>query len=323
MERTHKRYSSEDREKAFEVFKSTGEIQDALLVFFDQHGKWVGYMYSGMISKYNASLSKQRIPKKRLIKTCEDGRKILLSSFRSGSSKRIELDYHHVIGSLEARRTREFRAPNLAIVDGGMWIESARVIHLPVLDEVNMQLTAESLTIVDLPNLKTVDGSLVFNGAHVINTPKLETVNYEVQARSAYTFFTPRLRWASQLSLNSARILHVPNLKAVGRIDAKCVTYFDAPELEVVYNDICVIKAIDIHAPRLQEVQHSLVVSSAINFHAPSLKSVQSELDAGSATNFDALKLETVGRLILPPETLHAAVRAGCKAAIAIFAEGM
>jgi hypothetical protein len=323
MEKIYNKYTNRDWSNAFEVFKSTGEIQDALLVYFDQHGKWVDFPHSTVCFD-ESLLAQQTIPPDRLVRTCEDGRKILLSSFRESSEEPIEIDYYHVIGGVDILSTKEFRAPNLVNVDGGMWIESAKVIHLPNLENVNYQFDAESVTILNLPNLKRIDGYLTVNGADIVYVPNLDAVMRELEAVCAVTFHAPCLRRVGALNLDTAAIIYLPNLKTSGPIEAENATMFDAPKLEIVYGQIDAMNTIFFHAPLLQRVLESLNAGFAVSFHASNLKTVKENLDAGSAVIFDALKLEEVGgELTLPLETLNAAVRAGCKAAIAEAAGGI
>lgn len=297
MEEPYKSCSYLERQNAFKVFRSTGEIQDPLLVFFDQDGKWTNDPHPPTIS-WNSTLPKQIIPKERLVRTCENGRKILLSSFRSLSKKPIKLDYHHVMGNIEVWWTLGFHAPNLITVDGRMLIESARVIHVPCLEQIKSYILASSVRIFDVPNLETIEGYLVAGSADVFHAPKLERVGSRVEAHTSAIFHAPRLRTAGRMDLMATANLCVPDLETVQDLLADSVTIFDAPKLVTVSGE--------------------LKAQRATIFHAPNLRTVGSDLDAGSAVNFEALKLETVGRsLILRPETLHAAVRAGCKAAIA------
>ena len=319
MEKTYNKYTIKDWKTALKVFKSTGEIQDALLVFFDQHGKWFNQLYSSF-DHSSGNLPKQVVPRNRLVKTTEDGRKILLSSFRSNSKKPIEMDYHYVMGVIEALDTTEFRAPNLISVDGGMSIE-AEVIYVPSLEKVNGMLVAGTVTNFDVPNLRRIDGTLNLGEAQVINAPKLETVVDDLEAPSAINLYAPCLKRVGAMNLMDARILCLQSLKKADRIDAECAIVFFAPELEIVADGLTVVNALDFHAPRLQKVG-LLFASSAINFHAPNLKTVEESLDVRSAEIFDALKLEKVGGYFtVRLETLNAAVKAGSKAAMAKVAE--
>jgi len=320
METIYNKYTSRDWSKAFEVFESTGEIQDALLVYFDQHGKWVDFPYFTVCSD-DSLLAQQTIPPGRLVRTLEDGRKILLSSFRESSEELIEIDYHHVIGEVDILSTKEFRAPNLVTVDGGMSIDTPKVIHLPSLEKVNCGFDVKTATIFDLPNLKRIDGYLTVNAADIIYVPKLVTVMRELEAVCARTFHAPRLRRVGPLNLNTAAIIHLPNLKTAGPIEVDYATMFDAPKLEIVYGQIDAMNTIFFHAPLLKEVE-SLDAGFAVSFHASNLKTVRENLDAGSAVIFDALKLEEVGgKLTLRREALEAAVKAGSRAAMAKVAE--
>lgn len=314
------KYTSRDWKEALRVFRSTGEIRDSLLVFFNQHGEW-----SGPWTSFNTDfgdLPQQIIPKERLVKICEAGRSVLLSSFINLSEETIEIAHHHVVGYLNASRTREFHAPNLVTVEAGMAIALASVFHAPRLEKITGECFAVSVVIFNAPELKTVKGKLDVDTAIVFFAPNLERVA-DLYAPCAVSFHAPMLKQIYTLCVRSAAIFYAPKLKKAEWIEADSAAIFDAPKLKIVDDYMELRCAIMFRAPCLQAVDY-LMASSAINFYAPNLKTVEWDLDAGSATNFDAMKLEKVGGILkLKPITLGAAVRAGCMAAIAKAVNGI
>jgi len=273
--------------KAAELFSRTGEIQDKLIPYFDQNGRWHGdrrnwrkSIFKTMRRHMKAAL----LPSERRTKLNGHGKPILLTSFVVNTKSPVGIPWHRVIGSIKIKSAVSIAAPILREVGGHFHTTTSLAVHLPRLRVVKGDFDAPWTWHLQIPQLQTVGGSL-----QVIdfNAPSLESVGNRLC-----------MRWTQHAC--------APSLKSVGgNLFADDASFFAALCLQVVGRRLEADLAVIFRASKLQTVGLSLLATSAIHFVAPVLGYIGGDLIASVAIHFHNPGIKVRGKWSSHPKARH------------------
>ena len=98
MTKPYTQFTEQNMAQALAHYKATKEIQDVLLVCFDQHGKWIYHPYLNDINCYD--LPQRTISSNLLVNTFPNGQTTLLCSYITRTESPDVIDFHHVAGHI-------------------------------------------------------------------------------------------------------------------------------------------------------------------------------------------------------------------------------
>ncbi len=250
-------------------YARTGEIQDALIPFFRQSGRWVGDCRNWTKSTYKSASSIMHqafLPEIRRTTKTDLGERILLTSLVWKKRRDLEIPWYEVRGAIKIKSLEAVSAPNLRIVGGYFYSCTDANVSLPRLVSVGGDFDFQGTQKLHVPNLASVGGSLM---AIECDLPSLETVGNRL-----WGYWTGTLR--------------VPKLRSVGgSFEIEGAESVIAPELKWVCFDLNLSYITTVFsANRLVEVGGSLDARSARIFHAASLESVGDNLNTEAAPDF-------------------------------------
>ena len=263
--------------KAAEHFSRTGEIQDSLIPFFKQSGRWVGDPHNWSKSTYrmvSSAMHQAFLPEKRRTALNANGDPVLLTSFVWKKRRDIELTWYEVRGSINIRSLEVVSAPNLRAVGGYIYSFTDSVVRLPNLLWVGgdcdfqgtLQLHATELTEVggsllvnecDLPNLRSVGNRLSGYWAGDLHLPKLRHVGGSMEIEGALRVIAPSLEWVCyDLNLSYFTTVFCANrlVEVGGSMDARSARIFRAAALRSIGDTLNTQAAHDFYRPQFEEL---------------------------------------------------------------------
>jgi hypothetical protein len=270
-------------------YSRTGEIQDSLLPFFRQTGRWVGDRRHWPNATYRFAVSIMRqaiLPEARRTDLNATGEPILLTSFHFRKRRDVDIPWFEIRGSVLIRSLEKITAVNLRSVGGSISSSTDSEVHLPALTHVGGDLDFQGTLKLYVPLLTAVGGSLM---VLVCALPCLETVGYRL---SGY--------WISTL--------HLPRLCSVGgSLEIDGAHTIIAPALQLVCFDLLLSDSTTVFcANRLVEVGGTLEAGTVTKFRAASLRYVGETLNTGAAVHFYRPEFEDlVFWLAHPDAELH------------------
>lgn len=243
-------------------------IDDALVPYFDQRGKWIGdriawpyhVWFSGKLAMQGAWLEHSR-----RVRRCRAGT-VLRTSYVWTTRSPLMIRFAEVEGSLLMSSNTCLDAPHLRRLGGHLSTATKDRIHLPVLTDVGGNFDAPASADVDASQLARVGGRVrVYRRA----PPGLVTVMGDYQIRWSYDIEAPHL-------------VHVG-----GSIHPHKCTSIRAPKLECVGADLLTgITTSMLHLPCLRTVGGDWLAGAVREIHAPLLRSVGGTLDTRSASEY-------------------------------------
>lgn len=260
-------------------YNLTGEINDRLLVGFDQHRQWLGlFEPSGeeLDPSLTRHLSKLVIPKDRLMKIGKEARITLMSSYFADRDGPLTVNFHRIEGDFSALNITAFRADRLEFVRGHLCLDFAREI--------------------DARKLRFVGGRLNAWEVKTFKAPELQNVGEDLNCQSTIEFIAPKLSSVGGFNVGSAKALHLPLLQVVdGDFDVTCAKELHVPNLMMVGGDLHAATLLQFRVPCLRSVYGHIDATKAKEFHAPMLESIGEDLHAEKAKVFVAPHLKMMG----------------------------
>ncbi|MEI7910943.1 MAG: hypothetical protein WCK77_15010 [Verrucomicrobiota bacterium] len=250
-------------------YSRTGEIQDMLVPFFRQTGRWVGDCRQWPKATYRlaSSIMHQAVlPEGRRTAVNANGEPILLTSFHFRKRRDVEIPWVEVRGSVKIKSLEKITAAKLRSVGGSIYSTTDAEVHLPALTHVGGDLDFQGTLRLSVPLLTEVGGSIMVLECAL---PCLEEVGNRL--------------WGYWITA-----LHVPRLRSVGgSLEIEGAHTVMAPELQWVCFDLRLSNSTIVFcANRLVEVGGSLDAGSVITFRAAALRTVGETLNTGAAVDF-------------------------------------
>ena len=258
-------------------YSRTGEIQDTLLPFFRQTGRWVGdcRQWPRAIYRHASSIMHQAIlPEARRTALNANGERILLTSFHFRKRRDVEIPWFEVRGSVKIKSLEKVTAANLRSVGGSIYSTTDSEVHLPVLTHVGgdldfqgtLKLNVPLLTEVGgslmalecaLPRLETVGNRLWGYWLTTLHVPRLRSVGGTLEIEGAHTVLAPALRWVCfDLRLSNSTTVFCANrlVEVGGSLDAGSVTTLRAAALRTIGEGLNTGAAVDFYRPAFEEL---------------------------------------------------------------------
>jgi hypothetical protein len=255
-------------------YASTGIIHNALVPFYDQHGRWRGGTTRWKCASSQPLLAKIKsslLPSWRRTRKRRSGITLRTSFYWTGAEP-FRLRYGCIEGSLIVSSNAMIYAANLRHV-GGHFITSSNLrIHLPCLASVAGNFEAMQSFHVAAPLLRRVGGNVMLAGCL---PPSLETVAGRLGIYGADSVYAACLRHVGGcLVISKANEARLPLLETVngGLLMTHPAKKIDVPGLRIVGGDFLAGEVTDIRAPRLEAVIGHLETSFAMEFYHPRIK---------------------------------------------------
>jgi hypothetical protein len=251
-----------------EKYHSTGIIDDGLISYFTQNGRWVGDKIGWTYSTYVTALNRMKrayLPHGRRTSRCRAGTR-LLTSFVWRDPSSVYLPYIDVIGSVFVPARAVIRAPWLRTVGIHFVTHTNHSITLPSLVRVDGNFETIQSCNLDAPSLRSIGGNCrVFGNS----PPSLEEVGGGYSVMWSFCFSSPTLEVVGgTLDLHKSNHVDLPKIRLIGR--------------SLVASD----QAKVIRIPALETVGGDLFASGAELISARSLRSVGGRIDSTSAKDF-------------------------------------
>jgi len=249
-------------------FVSKRVIDDALVPYFDQRGKWIGDRIGWPYHVwFSAKMSMQGswLEHSRRVRKCRAGT-VLRTSYVWTSRAPLRVNFAGVEGSLLILSNTGLEAPHLRHLGGHLSTSTKDRIYLPVLTDVGGDFDVPACADLVANQLTTVGGRVrVYRWA----LPGLVTVMGDYQ-----------IRWS--FDIDAPHLVHVG-----GSIHPHKCTSIHAPKLEFVDADLLTGKTTSmLRLPRLRSVGGDLLAGSAREIYAPLLRSVGGTLDTQNASEY-------------------------------------
>jgi len=268
-------------------YEKTGRISNALVPYFNQHGKWCEELIPPLPDKgarasheIPHSLMRQiTLPKERRF-TGGMKRPVLRTSFITKNDKVVNIPYAEIRGSLLAKGRGCIDAESLKYVGGDFSTHTSRTVHIPNLLTVDGDFEVTRSFKLTATRLRDVGGSVYLIGSL---PPNLMVIGGRGIIQKAICTGDNILRYVGKsLYLIDMEKVHLPKLKSVGQ-------------------DMVMAKANRIEARKLCKVGGLLQAGAAEIMLMPSLRYVGGDLDSRSAEEFFHPLLEVRGRWMQAP----------------------
>ena len=141
-----------------ENYATTGNIEQPLIRYFNQNGRWQGGSTPWLIKipdRLEKLIKKSRLPADRRASHGPNG-VILHTSYTSRSKATVKIPYAEIHGSLTIDADVPICAPNLK--------------------HIACHIVSQTSAKVDLPNLESVDGDFILIHTDDLNAPSLQKV---------------------------------------------------------------------------------------------------------------------------------------------------
>ena len=258
--------------KSIDHYTRTAEIQDELIAFFTQNGRWCGDRrnWRKSFSKRAAYLMHHAVlPPCRRTAWNDKGEPILLTSFHWRRRRPVAIPWFEVCGDIKIKSLDSITAMNLSSVAGYFYSSTDSDVCLPNLKWVGGDFDLHETLKLHVPVLTYVGGSLMICEPDL---PSLETVGKRFWVCWASELRFPNLRYVGgSLEVEGAASVFLPVLEWVGFSLTLChlTTVFSAPRLEAVGASLHAGSARIFHAARLKSVGDALFTESAMDYYQP------------------------------------------------------
>lgn len=251
-----------------ETYHATGIIDEALVPYFSQDGRWVGDKVGWTYATYVTAFERMKrayLPSRRRTSHGRAGTR-LLTSFLWREPTSVYLPYCEVVGSVFVPSRAVIRAPSLRTVGIHFFTHTNHSISLPKLIRVDGHFETVQSGHLDAPSLRSVGGDCRVLGN---SPPSLEEVGGRYSIEGAVCFSSATLAVVGgTLDLHKSTHVHLPQLRSVGR--------------HLVATDLCT----KVRVPALKSVGGDFFAPGAAAISARSLRSVGGRIDSTSAPDF-------------------------------------
>jgi len=260
-----------------ENYTTTGVIHDALIPYFDQHGKWIGA--PGIRSCAKSSRHLDRIKSSYLSASRRTSRDragtILRTSFVWRGSKSVHLTHSGIQGSLIVEGNANIHAAGLRHVYGSLISSTDKRVYLPNLRTVGGHFEFMHTFGLHVPRLHHVGGRAKMLG---LLPPSLATIGKSLGVYWCFEAESDRLQnVGGSLVLTNAVIIHFPELVAIGG------------------SFLLTFKTHVIHALKLESIGGDFLSKSAHEIRTPALRSVGGNMDTTSAKRYYHPRIKVSG----------------------------
>lgn len=255
-------------------YASTGIIHNALVPFYDQHGRWRGGATRWKCASSQPLLAKIKsslLPSWRRTRKRRSGITLRTSFYWTGAEP-VRLRYGCIKGSFIVNSNVMIDAVSLRHVGGHFITNSDQRIHLPRLASVAGNFEAMQSFHVAAPRLRGVGGNVMLVGQL---PPSLETVAGRLGIYWTSSVDAQLLRHVGGcLVISKANEARFPLLETVngGLLMTHPGKKMYVPALKIVGGDFLAGEVTDIRAPRLEAVKGHLDTSFAMEFYHPRIK---------------------------------------------------
>lgn len=266
-----------------EKYLATGIIPDALIPYYDQHGRWLGAPFVWFHIKRNPHLKRiatSYLPTPRRTWRDRSGT-ILRTSYTWRGEKNVCMIYSKINGSLIVDGNPMIDAPWLRVVGGSLIVTTSRRVCMPNLREVNGRFEVMQTFDLLVPRLHHIGGRAKMLGCI---PPMLRTVGGSLGVYWSFEAKSERLKCVGDyLVLTKAATVKLSELESIGGS-------FLLTSLTHV-----------IHTPRLHSVGGDFLAESAHDLRAPALRHVGGNLDTTSARGFFHPRINVEGAWAICP----------------------
>jgi hypothetical protein len=257
------------------TYAATGHIDDALIPFYDQKGRWRGDSIKWQMPVSDSDLKmiqESHLDESRRIFQTDDG-PVLLTSFYWHSSNAVTLTHIEIKGSVMITQNAFVHAAILRRV-GGHFIANAKTdrrIYLPSLQSVGGDFSVMRGFQLLAPRLGEVGGNLMVAG---YIPPALMSVGGRLNVYNISKLEAEKLEFVGGcLTASKAEIVKFPLLTTIGGsclMDAAWI--FHAPLLESIGGDFLAFNVTNIWVRRLRQIGGDMDTRSAKGFYHPAIK---------------------------------------------------
>ncbi len=260
-------------------YARTGEIQDALIPYFRQSGRWVGDCRNWEKSTYRMASSIMHsavLPESRRTALNDHGKPILRTSFHWRKRRDVEIPWFEINGSIKIKSLEKISAPNLRSVGGYIYsctdskacfpkllrvggdldFQGTHKLHAPQLAEVEGSLLVIEC---DLPNLEMVGNRFWGIWTGPLFVPKLRSVGGSFEIGMAESVIAPALEWVCfDIVITHLTTTFVANklVEVGGSLHAGSATFFRAAALQHVGDALYTNSAPDFYRPEFEDLAH-------------------------------------------------------------------
>lgn len=253
-------------------YNSTGIIDDALIPFFDQRGRWRGdqirWKSDILPSKFTA-IQKAFLPACRRTRKSRFGTVLRTSLYWVGDET-LNIQYCRIEGSFITPNNAYIHADELGSLGGHCITNSSHRIQLPNLTVVGGNFEAMQSLGLNAPQLCHVGGNVTISS----NLPiALETIGGSLRVYWSLALVAPRLQYIGKSFVpHRCTDLVLPVLEEVGgALVTQTNGMINAPKLRTVRGDFLAATAHIIRAPALRKVTGNMDTRSAKEFYHPEI----------------------------------------------------
>ena len=262
---------------AINHYARTGEIQDVLVPFFRQTGRWVGDCRHWSKSTFRLASSIMHgavLPEGRRIEVNAQGEAILCTSFHWRKRRDVEIPWFEVRGSIRIKSLETISAKNLRLVGGDCYSCTDEEVNFPNLQRVGGDFDFQSTVRLHAPCLIEVEGSLMANQFDMPNLesvgnrfsgywsgdlilPKLRQVGGSLDIAGPEKLVAAALRWVCyDILLSYTTTVFCANMleEVGGSLDARFVRIFRAPALQSVGDSLHTESDPDFYRPNFEDM---------------------------------------------------------------------
>lgn len=255
-------------------YLETGVIHDALIPYYDQHGKWIGTPGLWQQSKRWPCIDRiksSHIPTPRRTYRDRSGT-ILRTSYIWRDNKDACLTHSGIQGSLIVQGNAMIHAPSLRNVGGNLMSTTNKRVYLPNLRTVGGHFQFMHTFDLHVTRLQHVGGSAKVLGCI---PSSLATVGKSLGVYWCFEVKSTCLKSVgSYLVLTKAETLCLPELETVGDsfLATSRTQVIYAQKLQSIGGDFLADAAHDIRTPALLSVGRNMDTTSAKRYYDPRIK---------------------------------------------------
>ena len=257
-----------------EKYLVTGIIPDALIPFYDQHGRWHGAPFVWFQINRNPHLDRIKssyLPASRRTWRDRSGT-ILRTSYIWRGENNVCITYSKIKGSLIVEGNAMIDVPWLRVVGGSLIITTSQRVSMPNLRAVYGRFEVMQTFDLLVPRLHHIGGRAKMLGCI---PPLLKTVGGSLGVYWCFHAQSDRLsRVGDYLALTKAEAIRLPALEDIGgsllvTLLAKSI---DVPTLESIGGDFLAPCAERIRARRQRSIGGKVDTSSAKGLYNPRIR---------------------------------------------------
>jgi hypothetical protein len=260
--------------KHIEKCLATGVIPDALIPYYDQHGKWFGAPGIWFHTKRNPRLDRinsSYLPAPRRTWRDRSGT-ILRTSYIWRGNTNVCMTYSKIKGSLILEGNTMIDAPWLRVVEGSLIITTSQRVCMPNLRQVDGRFDVMQTFDLLVPRLHHIGGRAKMLGCI---PPLLRTVGGSLGVYWCFKAESDRLKCVGDyLALTKAATVKLSDLESIGGsfLLTSLTHVIHTPRLHSVGGDMLAESVHDLRASALRRVGGNLDTSSAKGFFNPRIK---------------------------------------------------